>query len=91
MKEESFNNVSFVYYVYTINFEQTSAILKGIDFKYPVYIDYKNKFFLENDLDFQKELQTFLVDEKDKVLLVGNPVYNPKIKELYINTIADFL
>ena len=34
-------------------------------------------------------LHTFLLDEHNKVLAIGNPMHNPKIKELYMNIIFD--
>jgi hypothetical protein len=31
--------------------------------------------------------QTFLLDKGNKVLAIGNPVHNPKVKELYLKII----
>lgn len=31
--------------------------------------------------------QTFLLDENNKVLAIGSPIHNPKIRELYLNII----
>lgn len=31
--------------------------------------------------------QTFLLDKENKVLAIGNPVHNPKVKELYLKII----
>ena len=33
--------------------------------------------------------QTFLLDKDDKVITIGNPVLNPKIKDLYFNILLD--
>lgn len=32
--------------------------------------------------------QTFLLDKDNKVVAIGNPIHNPKIKELYLNIIS---
>ena len=31
--------------------------------------------------------QTFLLDKSNKIIAIGNPVHNPKIKDLYMNII----
>lgn len=33
--------------------------------------------------------QTFLIDENDKVLLIGNPLINEKLEILYLDEIKD--
>ena len=32
--------------------------------------------------------QTFLLDKDNKVVAIGNPVHNPKVKELYLNVLT---
>ena len=31
--------------------------------------------------------QTFLLDRNNRVIAIGNPIYNPKVKELYLKII----
>jgi hypothetical protein len=42
----------------------------------------------EKRLNFQMEYQCFLLDSNNKGLMIGNPTLNPKIWELYKQTIA---
>ena len=35
----------------------------------------------------KNELQTFLLDKDNKIVAIGNPIHNPKIKELYLKII----
>ncbi|MEL6134094.1 MAG: hypothetical protein AAFR59_12085 [Bacteroidota bacterium] len=44
-----------------------------VHFSYPVYFDSTNHFFEENQLSEDGYFQTFLVDEHNKVLVVGDP------------------
>ena len=40
-----------------------------------------------NHFPTEPAYQTFLLDEDDKVLAIGNPINNPKVKELYLKII----
>jgi len=42
-----------------------------------------------NTLPHKFEHQTFLLNRENKVIALGNPVYNPKIKELYGGLVFD--
>lgn len=58
--------------------------LRSENFTYPICIDDKNQLnelnhFPLNDAAFH----TFLLDKDNKVLAIGNPIHNPKVKELY--------
>ena len=50
---------------------------------HPVAVDRNNTFGLLNNLPKKVEYHTFLLDSDNRVLAIGNPVLNPKIKELY--------
>lgn len=41
-----------------------------------------------NRFPLESNLHTFLLDKNNRVIAVGNPVYNPKIKKLYFNIIS---
>ena len=52
--------------------------------KYPLIIDKNFKFSDTNKLPPKdKRFQTFLLDSNNRVILVGNPVYNDKLMKLY--------
>jgi hypothetical protein len=58
------------------------------EFPYPFFFD-KNKEFpkINSFILKHKHLQTILVDENNKILLLGNPIQSSKIKELYMKTL----
>ena len=70
-------------------------LLKRDVYLHPVAVDSTNIFSQLNELSPRYEYNTFLLDVDNKVLAIGNPVINPKIKELYkqiiLNGEEDFL
>ncbi|MBR4264588.1 MAG: DUF1573 domain-containing protein [Bacteroidales bacterium] len=57
----------------------------------PIYYDSLNVFCTLNHLPEDERFHCFLLDENNRVVLIGNPVQNPKIKDLYIRTICERL
>ncbi|MFW6096397.1 MAG: hypothetical protein ACOC8S_08165 [Bacteroidota bacterium] len=52
--------------------------------KFPLLLDKENKYMETNELPFgEKKYQSFLLDANNKVVLVGNPIYNDELMELY--------
>ena len=41
-----------------------------------------------NHFPIETIFQTFLLDKNNRVVAIGNPIHNPKIKELYLNIIT---
>ena len=54
---------------------------------FAVYIDKNNKFNKLNKFPSNMNFQTFLLDRNNRVIAIGNPIYNPKVKELYLKII----
>ncbi|MDE6157486.1 MAG: DUF1573 domain-containing protein [Muribaculaceae bacterium] len=62
-----------------------SYLLSRDNFTHKVAIDPENIFFKANKFPSKEVCYTFLLDSEDKVLAIGNPVNNPKVRELYYN------
>ena len=61
-------------------------------FDYPVFIDSAGTFAKENPhLPKNPQLHSFLLDESNKVILVGNPLNNPKIEEMFYKIVEERL
>ena len=63
-------------------------IVRKDDFQYPVFIDEKGAFDALNHFPNEMMFQTFLLDKENKVVALGNPVLNPKVKELYLEKLT---
>lgn len=50
-------------------------------------MDYNDELNSLNHFPSDERFQTFLLDKDNRVLAVGNPIHNPKIKELYLKII----
>lgn len=81
------NQIPCLFFFHSREKESLIKFLKRTHFSYPVYIDENDSFNKLNHFPKEIEYQTFLVDKASKVLAIGNPVYNPRLKELYLNII----
>ena len=61
--------------------------MKEEKFDYPACLDTENEFYKLNRFPLYPMLQTFLLDKDNRIVAMGDPVTNPKIKELYLNII----
>ncbi|WP_417008631.1 DUF1573 domain-containing protein [Bacteroides congonensis] len=62
-------------------------LLQRARFMYPVFIDSNDSFNKLNHFSNDIMFQTFLIDKENTIIAIGNPIHNPKIKELYMNII----
>ncbi|WP_294477354.1 DUF1573 domain-containing protein [uncultured Bacteroides sp.] len=82
------NSVQFLFFFFPKNKTEISNILVTDRFKYPVCIDEQDSLNILNDIPTEMMFQTFLLNKKNKVVAIGNPVHNRKIKELYLDIIT---
>jgi hypothetical protein len=81
--------VGFLLYFQPKNVREMSYLFLQEQFDCPVFMDINNSSNRLNHFPEAKEYQCFLLDNKNKVLMIGNPVLNMKIQELYKSQIAD--
>lgn len=75
--------VEFLFYFHPKDRRELTFLLKRDGFRYPVFIDDKNKVDRQNHFPSEMEYQCFLLDRENHVLSIGNPTLNPKIGDLY--------
>ena len=75
----------FVFQPRRIN--ELMLILKKESFCFPFCIDKKGTFEELNHFPKDAYFRVFLLNKDNRVLAVGNPVHNPKVKELYLKII----
>ncbi|MDR1582347.1 MAG: DUF1573 domain-containing protein [Prevotellaceae bacterium] len=81
------DKLGFLFYFQPKNKKEMEFLFRRDDFDYPVFIDINKTINLRNHFPEKPEYQCFLLDKNNKVLMVGNPVLNPKIWELYKQTV----
>ena len=63
------------------------SLIENSGYKSPVCIDAEDSLNKLNHFPSDMAFRTFLLDKDNKVLAIGNPVLNPKVKDLYLRII----
>ncbi len=79
--------VAFLFFLQTRRTEDLDYKMKWDAFNLPIVFDVQNLFCQLNHFPEDEKLRTFLLDKDNKVLAIGNPIHNPKVKELYLKII----
>ncbi|MDE7459246.1 MAG: DUF1573 domain-containing protein [Muribaculaceae bacterium] len=83
-------DVEVIMIVNSIDSKEIVNILHRDNYLNPIVIDRDNLFDSLNDLPPKSEHHTFLLDAENKVIAVGNPVFNPKIRDLFLRQIVEY-
>ena len=79
--------VSCLFFIHAKQKREVKIALKESNFEYPVCLDTKNEFYRLNNFPLVPMLQTFLLDEENRIVGMGDPVKNVRIRELYLHLI----
>ena len=80
-------NVDFLMYFHPKDMKELRYLTRRDGFTHPVCFDEKDDFNRLNRLPSESMFQTFLLDKENRVIALGDPIQNPKVKELYFNLI----
>jgi hypothetical protein len=75
--------LGFVFFFQPKSRKDMTFLFRKDNFRYPAFIDMNDDLNKLNHFPSQIEYQCFLLDENNKVLMVGNPVLNLNIWDLY--------
>lgn len=81
-------DISFVFYFFPKDVKDLRNIIIRENFNYPVCIDEFDEFNTLNNFPKERAFQTFLLNKENRVVAIGNPILNPKVKELYLKIIS---
>lgn len=85
------NDVFFVFYFNTKDRDNLCNIAKRNHFIYPVCVDETDVFNHLNQFSKELHTQTFLLDEADQVITMGNPINDVEVKEKYMKIMANVM
>ena len=68
--------------------KEFNYLIRRDKFTHPICFDEKDELNALNRFPSDMTFQTFLLDKDNKVVSVGNPVHNPKVKDLYLKHIT---
>lgn len=81
-------SVAILFFLHSKDKKEVTYVMKQSNFIYPVCIDETDAFNRLNKFPNDAAFQTFLLDKSSKVIAIGNPVYNPQVKELYLKILS---
>lgn len=87
MQQVSMDSVFVMLIVNDGSFETVDYISTWDKFSHSIYVDVNDSLNNLNHFPMDERFQTFLLDKNNKVLAIGNPIHNPKVKELYMKII----
>jgi hypothetical protein len=77
------NKLSVLFFFYPKNKKKLHLLFKRNQMDYPFFIDNDNAINQLNHFSKQIDYQCFLLDRNNRVLMMGNPILNHKIWDLY--------
>lgn len=81
--------VGFIFLIYPKNKKEILKLFRYYDINYPLFIDSLDINNRLNHFPKNPAYQCFLLNEKNKVLAIGNPVENPEVWELFRSIIIN--
>ena len=91
LEKKFHGDVPFLVFVHPLSMKDIKLIIERDDISFPICIDLYGIFAQRNKRVLTSGYNCFLLDENNRVVLIGNPVQNTKIRELYIRTICERL
>ena len=76
-------DIPYLFFFHPQDVKELVFLLRRDEFNYPVCIDINDEMNRRNGFPNEYVLQTFLLDSCNRVVLIGNPVANVSIKQLY--------
>jgi hypothetical protein len=83
------DSLKFLLFYQPKNLQELIFLFELYQFDYPVFIDETGKINQLNKLPQAQMYQCFLLDRQNKIISIGNPVYNKNVWELYISIISN--
>ena len=80
--------VPVIFVFHSKDLREISYLLKRDGIDIPICIDMEDKLNAVNRFPTHQQFQTFLLDDENKVVFIGNPVHNLRVKEMYLSEIS---
>ena len=79
--------IPFLFFFQSKDNKELRYILRRDNFRLPVCGDSQDEFGKLNRFPNEQMFQTFLLDQDNRVKVIGNPIHNLSVKELYLKEI----
>ena len=81
-------NIPFLFFFQFDDHWEIHSLLIRENFDKPICLDRSDSLNQLNHFPKDIRFQVFLLDKNNKVVVIGNPVHNPNVKELYLEEIS---
>ena len=81
-------NIPFLFFFQFDDQWEIHSLLIRENFDKPICLDRSDSLNQLNHFPKDIRFQVFLLDKNNKVVVIGNPVHNPNVKELYLEEIS---
>lgn len=81
-------SVPVLFFFHPKDKRELTYLLKRDEITVPVCLDENDRLNFLNRFPSREDFQCFLLDKDNKVVYIGNPIYNLRIKEMYLSRIA---
>lgn len=85
----TYGTVPVIFVFHPKDLREISYLLKKDGIDIPLCIDVEDELNAINRFPSHQEFQTFLLNDENKVVFIGNPVHNLRVKEMYLSEISD--
>lgn len=86
----SAREIPFLFFLHPKDYKEIRYILKRDGFDWPVCIDKEDRLNKLNTFPTNIMFQTFLLDKDNKVCVIGNPIHNLAVQDLYLKQIQGY-
>lgn len=80
--------VPFLFYLTPKSVKEARYITRRDDFTHPLCVDMENRIDSLNHFPQAEEFHAFLLDDANRVVLIGNPIHNRAVRRLYLKTLT---
>jgi Protein of unknown function (DUF1573). len=84
----SVDSIPFLFFFHSKDYREIRYLLKTSSFDLPISIDKEDELNKLNQFPSDIMFQTFLLDKNNNVVVLGNPIHNLAVKELYLKQIT---
>lgn len=81
-------HVPFLFFFHPKDYKEIRYLLRRDKIDFPVCIDTDDRLNKQNRFPSDITFQTFLLDKDNKVAVIGNPIHNGLVKNLYLEQIT---
>ncbi|WP_106831989.1 DUF1573 domain-containing protein [Parabacteroides pacaensis] len=81
-------NVPFLFFFHPKDSKEIRYLLKRDGINFPVCLDMEDQLNKQNHFPSDMTFQTFLLDKDNKVVILGNPVHNTIVRNLYLEQLT---